>query len=164
MNEQQIGILILISPLVIGGIIAAINSTAINKATESVEAATRSRQNKTAAGNSKLSRYVTNPILYAIVLFCNWTDGFKHRGLKNGARVAVTLYLIAAWVWLLYLALVLVVIGTIIYIAILIMSNKNSNDTESSFNSGKNFYSSNESEPEPQVMDYVGNRGNKTYS
>lgn len=34
------------------------------------------------------ARYVLNPPLWAIVRFCNWPDGFAHRGAKNGTGVA----------------------------------------------------------------------------
>jgi len=63
-----------------------------------------------AARTGWVSRYVVHPLLWILVRFCDWTDGFTHRGLKNGARVAASLYLVALWLYLIYVAVMLVVI------------------------------------------------------
>ena len=84
-------------PLLIGAAVAAFNKDRINEMTESIEARFRGWKQKTAGRDGFLFRYVLNPLLWTIVKFFDWTDGFAHRGLKNGVRVATTLYLIALW-------------------------------------------------------------------
>lgn len=123
MRPSSLGFLFWFLPLVIGGIVAAVNSDDINGATERAEAWARERQRRTAASTGRFAKYVLNPLLWSIVRFCDWTDGFAHRGVKNGARVAIVLYLVAAWLFALYLtvlaavALVVVVIGVALALA-----------------------------------------------
>ncbi len=129
MNKETLNIILLLSPLVIGGVIAAINSDGTNNATERAEGWTRRTQKKASLSNGKFSRYIANPILWAIVKFCDWTDGFTHRGLKNGTRVAATLYLIAAWCFILYtafmVAVMLVIAAVVLYIVFKVLVNSN---------------------------------------
>jgi len=96
-------------PLLIGAAVAAFNKDRINEMTESIEARFRGWKQKTAGRDGFLFRYVLNPLLWTIVKFFDWTDGFAHRGLKNGVRVATTLYLIALWLLLLYSAIVIAI-------------------------------------------------------
>lgn len=96
MTQETINILLLITPLVIGGIIAVINADEVNNATEKAEAWVRKTQTNLGTKKGWFSRYITNPVLWMIVKFSDWTDGFEHRGLKNGTRVTATLYLLAA--------------------------------------------------------------------
>lgn len=104
MNQGTFNIIILATPIVIGGLIAAINANGINDTTEKVVAWTR----KQGVGSGWLA-YIINPILWIIVKFCDWTDGFAHHGLKNGIRIAATLYFIAAWLFILYVAFMIAV-------------------------------------------------------
>lgn len=92
MNQETINILIWILPLLVGGIIAAVNSEDINNTTEKAEAWTRQTQSQVSKKKTLLNRYLINPVLFTIVFFSDWTDSFKHRGVKNGVRVAATLY------------------------------------------------------------------------
>ena len=114
MNQGTVNIILLAAPIVIGGLIAAINANGINDATEKVEAWARKRQQAASVSSGWFSNYIINPLLWVIVKFCEWTDDFTHRGLKNGIRIAATLYIIAAWLFVLYVAVVVV-----IYIAVI---------------------------------------------
>lgn len=104
MNQGIFNAILLATPIAIGGLIAAINAKGINDTTERVEAWTRKQ-----CVNSGWFAYIINPILWIIVKFCDWTDGFTHQGLKNGIRIAATLYLIAAWLLILYVAFMIAV-------------------------------------------------------
>ena len=130
MTQEMKYILILISPLVLGGIIAAFNAKSINTGTERVETWLRRRQANVIIKRGWFYRFIIIPVLWLIVKFCDWTDSFSHGGLKNGIRVAATIYLIAVWCFLIYAALVLIVVlamgALAIYIAIKIISNSNS--------------------------------------
>ena len=130
MTDETLNILFILSPLIIGGIIAATNAEVVNNATESAEAWTRRTQSIVALKNGWFSRYISNPILWIIVKFSDWTDSFTHRGLKNGIRVAATLYLIAAWCLILYatfvIAVVLIISGIVIYIIFKVLFSSNS--------------------------------------
>ena len=150
-------IFILFIPILIGGIIAAVNSNQTNDITERIEAWIRTRQQRASASTGKIARYVFNPLLWMVVKFCDWTDGFKHRGLKNGTRVAATLYLIAIWLAIIYavviIILFLVVLGVVIFIAAKLLSNS-TGDSQS------------ETAPSHSAaaIDHVGIRGKKIYS
>lgn len=118
MNSDAFVITILVAPLVVAGIVAAVNSEATNGATERLEAWTRALQRRTAASGGWFLGYIVNPVLWMIVKLSDWTDGFTHRGIKNGTRAAAALYVIAAWLFLLYVALIVVVVVVIAVLAI----------------------------------------------
>lgn len=147
MKQETLFLILGLSPLVIGGIIAAVNSLNVNNSTEKIEAWTRRQQSLVTTKKGWFSRYIINPILWALVKFFNWTDSFTHRGTKNGVRIAATLYLIAAWCLLLYLvlmaALVIAISGIIIYIffkiVFALLSNSNP-DFKKGYNAGKKIF------------------------
>jgi hypothetical protein len=120
MTQETINIILIVSPLIVGGIIAAVNSNGINDATEKVEAWVRKRQQIASNSNGWFSKYILNPVLWLVVKFSDWTDSFTHRGLKNGARALASLYLIGAWLFILYLAimvvLIIIIAGVLLYV------------------------------------------------
>jgi hypothetical protein len=129
MSSQTLVYVLLFGPLVIGAIVALLNSESVNNTTEKAEAWTRKTQSSTATKKNWFSRYVINPILWLVVKFSNWTDGFTQRGLKNGVRVAITLYLIIAWCYIIYAAVMAIIIVTIslviIYVLFKVLVNSN---------------------------------------
>lgn len=108
-NQDWLGIIILLIPSVIGGVIAALNLDNINDTTEKIEAWIREKQAACAAKTGKVFRFAITPPLTLIVKFSDWTDSFENRGWKNGARVAITLYLVGLWLFLIYFAVAFVV-------------------------------------------------------
>ena len=123
MSDQNLIYLSLFAPLAIGIIISLVNSTGVNDCTEKFEAWVRKKQKRLSGRRNKFTRFVLNPILWMSVKFSDWTDGFAHRGIKNGVRIAATLYIIAAWLYILYIAL-MVVIMLIIAVAIIYVAFK----------------------------------------
>jgi len=123
MESRTVALLLWLAPLLTAGIIAAVNSEATNAATESAEAWIRAKQLRTSCSRGWFLGYVVNPVLWAIVKFSAWTDGFTHRGLKNGTRVAAALYLVVGWLYVLFLA-VAVVIGVVLAIAAIVLGFK----------------------------------------
>jgi hypothetical protein len=97
MNSATINLLIWILSLIIGGIIAAINSNRVNDATEKVEAWIGGYRQIFPPKVIGYTAIFLIPLLWVIVKFSEWTDSFTHNGLKSGVRVAVSLYLITAW-------------------------------------------------------------------
>jgi len=140
MRNETLYYLLLLSPLMIGGIIAAINSEDVNTTTEKAEAWTRRAQANVSTKRGWFSRYIANPVLWLIVQFCNWTDDFAHHGLKNGIRVAATIYLIGIWCYLLFVALVFILVIAFVilalYVVFSIMGSSDSS-TSQSFEKGK---------------------------
>ena len=131
MDANSVLLLALALPLVIGVVVAALNSESVNEATEKAEAWARAKDARLDDTSGRLSRYVAKPLLRAIAKFSDWTDNFGNRGLKNGARVAGTLYLAIAWAYIL-LALVqiiiaIAVVALIVYVGFKILLN-NSDD------------------------------------
>lgn len=167
MNQETINILILGSPLLIGGIIAAINTDSVNNTTEKAEAWTRQTQTNISTKSSWFYRYIINPVLWTIVKFSDWTDSFTHRGIKNGVRVAATLYLIVVWCFIFYMAFMVIVtllIGAVvIYIIFKVLVNSNE-DVKQGYERGQSVYSSNKRDRNEDASDYVGMKGKKIYS
>lgn len=166
MKQETLNIILLITPIAIGGIIAALNSESVNNTTENAEAWARKTHTNLSAKKGWFSRYIINPILWIIVKFCDWTDGFSHRGLKNGVRVAATLYLVAAWCFILYtvfmIAVILAVVAIVLYILSKVLVNTN-DDVRKGYDSGKRvFQNSNQSDRD--VTEIAGLRGQKIYS
>lgn len=162
MSQATVNVFLLLVPLFIGGIIAAINANQVNDATESAETRLRGWQRSSAARTGFFFRYVLNPLLWAIVKFCDWTDGFAHRGAKNGTRVAATLYLIALWLLLIYAAVIIVIAVVILivvfYIAAKVLSSS-SGSTEVTYSRPRPARND-----EDDVRGNVGLRGKKVYS
>jgi len=161
MSQESLNVGLLLIPLVIGGLIAAINANQVNDATEGAEARLRGWQQRASVRTGFFSRYVLNPLLWTIVKFCAWTDGFAHRGLKNGARVAATLYLIGLWLLLLYAAVMVVIAVVLLVVVIYIAAKVLSSST------GSTEVTHSRSRPaqddEDDVREHVGLRGKKVY-
>jgi hypothetical protein len=162
MSQQTFNAILLLAPLLLGGLIAAINANQVNDGTENAEAKVRGWQSRTSVRTGFFAKYVLNPPLWSIVKFCDWTDGFAHRGAKNGTRVAATLYLVGLWLLILYAA-VIVVITIVILVVVLYIVGK---VLASSGGSSEVTYSRprmRRAEDE-EVMDRVGLRGKKVYA
>jgi hypothetical protein len=159
MNQEAINFLLWILPLLIGGIIAAINSDSVNETTEKAESWTRRTQTNVSARNSWFYQYITNPVLWTIVKFCDWTDSFTHRGLKNGVRVAATLYLIAAWCFLIYaafmIAVFLIIGAVIIYIVFKVLVNSDE-DVKQGYEKGRSVFNLKNQNVQADADDHAG--------
>ena len=157
---------LLIAPLAAAGLVAALDSDSINGATERVEAWARGWLVRPAASRSTFSKFVLMPPVWAVVRFCDWTDGFSHRGAKNGARVAAALYLLGAWVFVLYAILMLVVMiviaAVILYVVFKVAVNADP-DIRRGYERGRALFGSSARRP-PDVIDQVGLRGKRVYS
>lgn len=132
MASRLLNILLVISPLIIGAIIAFLNSDKANGATEQAEARVRAWRNRALASHSNFVSIVWAPLLKVIVKFFDWTDGFSHRGLKNGVRIAAVLYVIGIWLLLIYTAIVIAIAVLVIIGIIKLLSAMAENAGESS--------------------------------
>ena len=112
--------------------IAILNTSSVNDATEYVEKWIRKWKEKTAARSGWFSSYLVSPVLWIIVLFFNWTDNFTHRGLKNGVRVVTVIYFLMAWILLIYVLVIVAIVifftVAICYIAYKIFLERNSSE------------------------------------
>lgn len=162
MSQETFNVFLLLAPLLLGGLIAAINTNQVNDATEGAEAKVRGWQSRTSVRTGFFSKYVLHPPLWLIVKFCDWTDGFAHRGAKNGTRVAATLYLVGLWLLLLYAA-VIVVIAVVILVVVIYIAAKilSSSSGTSEVTYSRPHVRRTEQE---QVLDHVGLRGKKVYA
>lgn len=120
--------LIILAPAIIGLIIAILNKDSINQYTENIEELFKNKHASISSNSHWFKRIVLKPLYWLIVKFSNWTDSFSNRGLKNGVRFALSLYLILIWIFLIINAFVMVVALFFIYavFSILIKSNSNS--------------------------------------
>ncbi len=90
------------------------------------------RKNQSIISKKKhwFNRYIINPVLYVIVKFSDWTDSFTNRGLKNGTRVTIILYLVGFWIFILLTLLLeaiklLIIVGIIYVLIRLLFSSGN---------------------------------------
>lgn len=153
-------LILLVGPPALGGLIAALNADQVNAVTESAEGRVRGWQSRIAIRPGRLSRYVLNPLLWSVVKFCDWTDGFAHRGAKNGARVAATLYLIGLWLLVLYAAVAVVIAIVLLVLTLYVVGKVLGEDSDDAGGS----YARSRATREGTVIDHVGIRGNKLYS
>ena len=102
-------LVLLLLPLVVAAAIAAANANVVNDVTERAERWVRATQLSLATRTGWFSRFVLNPLLAVVVRLSDWTDDFQHRGLKNGVRAAVALYVLGAWGLILFVALQVIV-------------------------------------------------------
>lgn len=127
---------LLIAPLVIGGVVAVANSSQVNQSTEKAESWIRTQKDSRSDGSGWFSGYILYPLLWTNVRFCNWTDDFEHRGLKNGTRVAASLYFLGFWLFILYVAFSVIVgiiiFGGIIYVLGALLSDSDAGTKTSS--------------------------------
>ncbi len=122
MDQTTKSAIIWLSPLIIGIVIALINSTAVNNVTESIERWFRRAQNKVSVGGGWFNNLVLNPVLWVINKFSDWTDSFKHQGLKNGVRISSSLYVLVGWGYLVvlaFMAIVVIVVSVVLLFVVL---------------------------------------------
>ena len=123
MSSQTLTYVLLFGPLVIGSIIALINADSVNETTEKAESWARKRHSKLSGSKNWFSKYVTGPLLWLMIQFSNWTDGFSQRGVKNGMRVALSLYIIIIWCVVIYNLIKALIFITIALAVIFVLFN-----------------------------------------
>jgi len=106
--------LLILLPAICGGIVALLNSSGINDRAEWFESWVRMRQGEMAYRSSFFWKWIVHPLFLFIVKLCDWTDSISHRGLRNGVRVAIALYLLIIWASILMYALFLILAGIVI--------------------------------------------------
>lgn len=153
MDQTTINLLLLTLPLLVGGTVAALNSSAVNDAAEKIEAWIKRTQLRASTRGGWFFGYLLNPLLWLAVKFADWSDSLAHGGVKNGVRVAATLYLIAAWGFLLYVA-VAVAFTILMFVAALYLLSLIFGDSSSSTGSNEEVNSLSERPP-------IGPRGTR---
>ncbi len=106
------------APLLIGGLIAAINSPRVEVALERFEDWLRRKQRLVAMKDGFIWKWLINPALWLLVKFSDWTDAMQHGGVKSGIRVGAALYLVAAWGMLMYAAVIVVALAVALMISL----------------------------------------------
>lgn len=158
MTPQTQQLLYLCIPFTLGLIITLVNADPVNNFTEKIESWIRRWQINNCYSDNFVSKWVLRPILWVLVQFHNWTDSLKHRGLKNGIRIAVSLYFVAialllvTWIAIFVLMCVIAFYGSMLVISYMRQSENNSG---SSFNFGKSLFSSGGSSKKRR--DFLGN-------
>jgi len=162
MSDETLNMLLLLTPLIIGGIIALVNHDKTNDITENVESWFRKKHAKSRLKSNKLNNYIISPILWVIVKFSDWTDSFSHRGLKNGVRTTSVLYLIAACLFLLIFSFTFLIVLAfsiaLLYFAFKVLINSENG-------SGQTYRTIlNSSQKQQNTLENVGARGKKVYA
>ena len=167
MDQAIINILIFVSPLLMGAIIAAFNTNRANDVAEKAEAWLRRKQINTSTKDTWFYRYIINPLLWTVTKFSDWTDSFTHRGVKNGVRVTAVLYLVAFWCFLIYslfmIAIMLVIAAVIIYVIFKVLINSN-DDFRRGYEKGRGIFNLRNQNRKVDATDYAGLKGKKIYS
>jgi uncharacterized membrane protein len=173
MRPETIRLILFITPMVIGGIIAAINNSRVNTSTEMAEDWVRRTQKYFSVKKNWFARYLFYPLFWAVVFFFNWSDSLTHQGIKNGIRVAATLYILAAWCFLIYLivfvaftivAIVIVLVVIYFILTTILSSSDNTSGFRQGFEKGKTLAGFSGKKNENSVIDNVGLKGKNVYS
>lgn len=144
MNEHTTRLLIYSVPLIFGTLIAVLSSNVLNSFIEAIEAKIRRWQINNQYSSGVIPKWVIRPILYVLVAFHNWTDHFKHRGLKNGLRITISSYFIAiALILAFWIAVYIIACILIFYVSIFIISYARSKEglNGNGFNFGTQLFS-----------------------
>jgi ABC-type antimicrobial peptide transport system permease subunit len=114
------GFFFIILPIILGLIVALVNSSEINGTLDKISSSLRDAREDFQQSNAWYVRSILLPINKGAVRFLNWTEKFGSR-LKNGLRAAVGLFAVSFFVWLFFLAfrvaLVVGVVALILYLA-----------------------------------------------
>jgi hypothetical protein len=113
--------LLLLLPLVIGGIIAAINDSSVAVKIDSFTDWLTSRKSKITPESGKFSRFFIRPFLWAALQVNGFADGVKHDGMKSGIRVASYLYIIGLFLYLSMMLVALIVVMIIFAVIMLVV-------------------------------------------
>jgi hypothetical protein len=87
--------ILLISPLIIGAVVAAVNSDAITNTLDKFRAWLSRKREDYSQRPSKVSQYFLSPSFSSLLKVTEWTDSVQHKGLQAGIRIAAYLYLFA---------------------------------------------------------------------
>lgn len=87
--------ILLISPLVIGAVIAAVNSDAIANTLDKFRAWLSRKREDYSQRPGKVSGYFLTPSFSSLLKVTEWTDKVQHKGLQTGIRITAYLYLFA---------------------------------------------------------------------
>jgi len=87
--------ILLISPLIIGAVVVAVNSDAITTTLEKFRAWLSRKREDYSQRTGKVSRYFLTPSLSSLLKVTEWTDKVQNKGLRSGIRVTAYLYLFA---------------------------------------------------------------------
>ena len=166
MNENILPILFLSLPAICGGAIALLNSAKVNDASEKLEALARRRQGIISVKKGFFSKWIIHPPLRIIVKLCDRTDSLTHRGVKNGIRVAVALYVLGFWLLLVMYAfmfvLALICAAIMVVVALWVMGQMLADKSRPRLPTFSSRGSQTPSEDE--VLPAAGRRGQKLYS
>lgn len=157
-------IVLIFFPLLAGILVFLLNKESINIITEKVESWFRKKKDKSAEKQGLFSRFVIRPFLTVIVKLCDWTDSLSHRGLKNGIRIALSLYFLALWIYLLYVAfIVIAAIAIMIGVLIILFKILTGSESEPPDDSLPRYTNRTVQEDKENIMSSVGIRGKKIY-
>jgi hypothetical protein len=119
-------IILEISPLIIGGIIAIVNQPTINNFIESLEDLIRDQQRSSSMQRGLGYRFLLHPLLFILVRLNDLTNSISSISIKSGIRIALYLYFIGIWIYLFTAAftviITLIVCGFVLFLVLRILS------------------------------------------
>ncbi len=119
--ENEVTVIEVLSlPILFGSIIAIINSNKVNDKIENIGNWIKRKQSGTSQKTNWISQYLFTPIIWSVAMILDWTNHFTHHGVRNGVRVASTIYLLAIWGFIIYLAFIaitiLIIVSVVFYV------------------------------------------------
>jgi len=152
--------LILFSPLLIGLIIALINSPTVDNNVAKFEDWLSYRKQIITSDSGKLNRFLTRPFLWMALKIKELTNSIAHSGVKSGLRITSYIYLGGLFLYLFVTFAIIIVIVVMIGVGFWIYDKL----TSDSSSSPKVFNKRPPSSRDENVVDYAGLKGKKIYS
>lgn len=104
-----------ILPLIIGIVVAVINSSKIADFTDRFKNWLTDRKKRLDTRRGIIPRFIFKPLIFILLKVAEWTAEIKHDGIKAGTRIAAYIYIIEIFIF------ILVVLGYILLVFLFII-------------------------------------------
>ena len=153
--------LLFVSPIIVGIIVGLMNNPSIDTNVEKFQTWLSVRKQRITRESGKLNRFLTRPFLWLALKIREWTSSIDHVGMKSGIRIALYLYLGAAFLYLFITFAIIIAIVVLIGIAFLIYDKISSGGSTVRTTTKRQQILQNQDE---SVLDHVGLKGKNIYS
>lgn len=121
MDDTTIYLLAGLAPAFIGAILAFLNSTPVNAFVDRTVTWMNGKLSSAGANGGKLNNFIVAPFLFSVLKLASFANAIQHGGLRRGAMVMATLYVVEAFVLLAYIAVSIMIAVAIIALAFLVV-------------------------------------------
>lgn len=157
--------LIIFSPVILGCVLAILNSDKITNYDERLANWFRDKKKNLSAEKGKFSRFFLKLLIFSLVLITSWTQNVKNNGIRSGIRLASYLYIsvIAAYIFFIF-ASIMIGLAIVLFLIWLALTIWNWGDTgELSAGNKVNFSIKRNKKYDPKTGERIITQDGKTY-